>query len=76
MTVVILSRRMYQSRLEPLVLHLSDLGLDRNAVQTVLLAILILCLFGIVCSLTTKALHRVVLWFAPINGEAQYKTAL
>ncbi|KAK8242290.1 amino acid permease, variant [Phyllosticta capitalensis] len=38
-----------------------------NAVQTVLLAILILCLFGIVCSLTTKALHRVVLWFAPIN---------
>ncbi|KIW03109.1 uncharacterized protein PV09_05754 [Verruconis gallopava] len=35
--------------------------------QTVLLAILVLCLFGTICSLTTKNLHRIVLWFAPIN---------
>ncbi|GME40480.1 Amino acid/polyamine transporter I [Neofusicoccum parvum] len=38
-----------------------------SALQTVLLAILILCLFGTICSLTTKALHKIVLWFAPIN---------
>ncbi|KAK8152535.1 amino acid permease, variant [Phyllosticta citrichinensis] len=38
-----------------------------NALQTVLLAILVLCLFGVICSLTTRALHRIVLWFAPIN---------
>ncbi|KAF2147322.1 uncharacterized protein K452DRAFT_240708 [Aplosporella prunicola CBS 121167] len=38
-----------------------------TALQTVLLAILILCLFGIVCSLTTKLLHKIILWFAPIN---------
>ncbi|KAF2670801.1 amino acid permease, variant [Microthyrium microscopicum] len=35
--------------------------------QLVLISILILCLFGAICSLTTKNLHRVVLWFAPIN---------
>ncbi|KAF2200797.1 amino acid transporter [Delitschia confertaspora ATCC 74209] len=35
--------------------------------HTVLLAILILCLFGAICSLTTKSLHKIVLWFAPIN---------
>ncbi|KAI9653233.1 MAG: hypothetical protein M1821_007664 [Bathelium mastoideum] len=38
-----------------------------NALQTVLLAILVLCLFGTICSLTTKSLHRIVIWFAPIN---------
>ncbi|KAF4535691.1 Amino acid/polyamine transporter I [Lasiodiplodia theobromae] len=38
-----------------------------SALQTVLLAILILCLFGIICSLTTRALHKIILWFAPIN---------
>ncbi|KAF2088567.1 amino acid transporter [Saccharata proteae CBS 121410] len=38
-----------------------------TALQTVLLAILILCLFGVICSLTTKSLHKIVLWFAPIN---------
>ncbi|KAK5131169.1 hypothetical protein LTR08_001255 [Meristemomyces frigidus] len=38
-----------------------------TAAQTVLVAILTLFVFGAVCSLTTKALHRVVLWFAPIN---------
>ncbi|KAK3709978.1 polyamine transporter tpo5 [Vermiconidia calcicola] len=38
-----------------------------TSVQTVLVALLTLMVFGIVCSLTTKALHRMVLWFAPIN---------
>ncbi|KAK7513129.1 amino acid permease, variant [Phyllosticta citriasiana] len=38
-----------------------------SALQTVLLAILVLCLFGVICSLTTRALHRIVLCFAPIN---------
>ena len=38
-----------------------------TAWQTVLVSILTLFVFGIVCSLTTKALHRIVLWFAPIN---------
>ncbi|KAF2402329.1 amino acid transporter [Trichodelitschia bisporula] len=38
--------------------------------QIVLLAILILCLFGTICSLTTKNLNRIVLWFAPINIAA------
>ncbi|QDS71763.1 hypothetical protein FKW77_009138 [Venturia effusa] len=35
--------------------------------QTVLLSILILCSFGVICSLKTKNLHRIILWFAPIN---------
>ena len=35
--------------------------------QTVMLALLTLLIFGTVCSLTTRALHRIVLWFAPIN---------
>jgi amino acid transporter len=30
-------------------------------------ALLTLLVFGIVCSLTTRALHRIILWFAPIN---------
>jgi len=38
-----------------------------TAVQTVLVALLTLFVFGVVCSLTTRALHRIVLWFAPIN---------
>lgn len=37
--------------------------------QTVLLSILTLCSFGIICSLKTKNLHRIILWFAPINSE-------
>ena len=40
-----------------------------TAVQTVLLAILILCLFGTICSFPTLWLHKVILWFAPINSE-------
>ncbi|GAD96805.1 amino-acid permease, putative [Paecilomyces variotii No. 5] len=38
-----------------------------TALQTVLLAIAMLCLMGVICSLTTKSLHRIVIWFAPIN---------
>jgi hypothetical protein len=39
----------------------------RNAHQTVLLAIFVLCLFGAICSFPTEWLHRIILWFAPIN---------
>ena len=45
----------------------SVLMVDRTPAQTVLVALLTLLVFGIVCSLTTKALHRIILWFAPIN---------
>ncbi|QVM06605.1 hypothetical protein D8B26_001312 [Coccidioides posadasii str. Silveira] len=38
-----------------------------TALQTVLLAIGLLCIMGVICSLTTKSLHRIILWFAPIN---------
>jgi len=40
----------------------------RNALQTVLLAILCLCIMGVICSLTTRSLHKIILWFAPINS--------
>ncbi|SMQ51534.1 unnamed protein product [Zymoseptoria tritici ST99CH_3D7] len=35
--------------------------------QTVLVALFALTIFGCVCSLPTKNLHRIILWFAPIN---------
>ncbi|CZT10709.1 probable amino acid permease 2 (AAP-2) [Rhynchosporium graminicola] len=35
--------------------------------QIVLLSIGLLIIFGIICSLTTHALHKIVIWFAPIN---------
>ncbi|KAJ5513978.1 hypothetical protein N7463_003530 [Penicillium fimorum] len=38
-----------------------------TALETVLVSIAILCILGIICSLTTKSLHRIVIWFAPIN---------
>ncbi|PKY08258.1 amino acid transporter [Aspergillus campestris IBT 28561] len=38
-----------------------------TALDTVLLTILLLCILGVICSLTTKSLHRIILWFAPIN---------
>ncbi|KAI9707102.1 MAG: hypothetical protein M1836_000062 [Candelina mexicana] len=38
-----------------------------TALQTVLLAILLLCIMGVICSLTTRSLHKIILWFAPIN---------
>ncbi|KAJ5156007.1 hypothetical protein N7492_008810 [Penicillium capsulatum] len=41
-----------------------------TALQTVLVSIGILCTLGIICSLTTKTLHRIILWFAPINISA------
>ncbi|KAK3074081.1 polyamine transporter tpo5 [Teratosphaeriaceae sp. CCFEE 6253] len=42
-------------------------GYSPTAAHTVLVALLTLLIFGTICSLTTKALHRIVLWFAPIN---------
>ncbi|CAL3969644.1 unnamed protein product [Diplocarpon coronariae] len=38
-----------------------------TALQIVLLSIALLLIFGIVCSLTTHALHSIVIWFAPVN---------
>ncbi|KAI9676819.1 MAG: hypothetical protein M1817_006658 [Caeruleum heppii] len=38
-----------------------------TALQTVLLAILVLIIMGVICSLTTRSLHKIILWFAPIN---------
>ncbi|THC98593.1 hypothetical protein EYZ11_001945 [Aspergillus tanneri] len=37
-------------------------------VHTVVLAIFLLILLGLVCSRSTKTLHRIVFWFAPINS--------
>lgn len=47
----------------------ANIGVFRTALQTVLLAILLLCIMGVICSLTTKSLHKIVIWFAPINRE-------
>ncbi|KAF1963626.1 amino acid transporter [Byssothecium circinans] len=44
-----------------------EAGFTPTALQTVLLAILVLCLFGTICSFPTNWLHRIILWFAPIN---------
>jgi hypothetical protein len=41
-----------------------------TALQTVLLAILVLCLFGTICSFPTEWLHKIILWFAPINSKS------
>ncbi|KAJ5276788.1 hypothetical protein N7524_002941 [Penicillium chrysogenum] len=38
-----------------------------TALETVLVSIAILCILGAICSSTTKSLHRIILWFAPIN---------
>ncbi|CAI7579456.1 unnamed protein product [Penicillium glandicola] len=38
-----------------------------TALETVLVSIAILCILGVICSLTTKSLHRIIIWFAPIN---------
>lgn len=38
-----------------------------NALQTVLLSILLLIIMGVICSLSSKMLNRIVVWFAPIN---------
>ncbi|CAK3905031.1 amino acid permease like [Lecanosticta acicola] len=35
--------------------------------QIVLIAILVLAIWGAICSLTTNALSNIILWFAPIN---------
>ncbi|KAJ5236823.1 hypothetical protein N7489_006914 [Penicillium chrysogenum] len=39
-----------------------------TALETVLVSVAILCILGAICSLTTKSLHRIILWFAPINS--------
>ncbi|PWY92551.1 amino acid permease [Aspergillus heteromorphus CBS 117.55] len=41
-----------------------------SAAETVLLSALILVVEGVICSMTTKSLHRIILWFAPINIAA------
>ena len=41
----------------------------RTALQTVLLSVMILILQGTICSLTSRSLNRIVIYFAPINGE-------
>lgn len=46
----------------------SNLTSNRKAWQTVLLAIFVLCVFGAICSFPTNWLHRIILWFAPINS--------
>ena len=43
--------------------------MGRTAGQTLVLALVALGAMGCVCSLTTRSLHRVVVWFAPVNGE-------
>lgn len=32
-----------------------------------LLSLSVLCIFGTICTLSTKKLHQIILWFAPIN---------
>lgn len=36
-------------------------------IHTVLLSLAVLVVFGIICTLSTKKLHQIILWFAPIN---------
>ncbi|KAI9814289.1 MAG: hypothetical protein M1832_005929 [Thelocarpon impressellum] len=36
-------------------------------IQTVLVSILTLTIVGVICSLTTNSLHKIIIWFAPIN---------
>jgi hypothetical protein len=43
--------------------------ITRTAAQTVFVSIGLLCVMGVICSLTTKNLHRIVIWFAPINSK-------
>ncbi|KAF7713040.1 Amino acid permease [Penicillium ucsense] len=38
-----------------------------TALHTVMVSIGVLLGLGVICSLTTKSLHRIVIWFAPIN---------
>jgi ABC-type transport system involved in cytochrome c biogenesis permease subunit len=49
--------------------HVSSvLTLYSTPLQTVLLSIALLTVMGAICSLTTKSLHKLILWFAPINS--------
>ena len=40
----------------------------RTAWDTVRLSIALLIFLGVICSMTTKSLHRIFIWFAPINS--------
>ena len=51
--------------------YVSKLIYSRTALETVLVSIAVLCILGVICSLTTKSLHRIILWFAPINSVYQ-----
>jgi amino acid transporter len=42
-----------------------------TAWQTIVLAVGVLCIVGVICSLATKSLHRIIMWFAPINSELE-----
>jgi amino acid transporter len=42
----------------------------RTAWDTVRLSIGLLIFLGIICSMTTKSLHRIFIWFAPINSTS------
>jgi amino acid transporter len=53
--------------LSPLPFVSNRLTITRTALQTVLLSMAILAIVGVICSLTTRALHKMILWFAPIN---------
>ncbi|KAL4980681.1 amino acid/polyamine transporter I [Aspergillus desertorum] len=41
-----------------------------TALDTVRLSIALLIFLGVICSMTTKSLHRIFIWFAPINITA------
>src|SRR5208282_2628114 len=50
--------------------NLHRLKVSRTPLQIVLLSVATLVMFGVICSLTTKTLHEIVFWFAPINVVA------
>ncbi|KAL6240068.1 hypothetical protein BDW75DRAFT_2070 [Aspergillus navahoensis] len=41
-----------------------------TALDTVRLSIALLIFLGVICSMTTKSLHRIFIWFAPVNITA------
>ncbi|RDW86801.1 amino acid permease [Aspergillus mulundensis] len=43
-----------------------------TAWDTVRLSIALLIFLGVICSMTTKSLHRIFVWFAPINIAATF----
>ena len=45
---------------------------NSTALQTVLLSIMTLIIMGIICSLTSRQLNNIVIYFAPINSESSH----